>query len=134
MLRSIARGWLLALTLAGCSGGVSDATSSKPAITSPDRFIGSWQSITPPYEFIHVDIVSKSSEMGALGSRITFSGLAFDASGHIDGDSLSMPMTVAGSSQSAGTMIARVQDAQTLHVTIRTTAGDPLDLTLRRGN
>ncbi|MFN8582664.1 MAG: hypothetical protein U0163_17020 [Gemmatimonadaceae bacterium] len=44
--------------------------------------------MTPSLEFLGLSVSSKSSEMGVLGARLTFSGVAWEGGGRIDGDSL----------------------------------------------
>jgi len=118
----------------GCARERSDATSpERPATTalSPDAFAGAWRSVTPSLEFIRLSVASTSSRQGVLAARLTLSGLAWEGTGRIDGDSLVVGMTVAGTAQSTGTLVARVRDAQTLLVHVR--SATPVDLTLVRG-
>jgi len=119
---------LLCATI-GCSAG-----SVEPAFeaSSPDAFAGEWRSVTPPLEFVGLSISSKSSEMGALGARLAFSGVAWEGSGGIEGDSLVAGMTIVGSSTVSGVMVAHARDAQTLRVQFRPAAAAPLDLTFVR--
>jgi hypothetical protein len=102
------------------------------AIVTPQTagaFAGTWRSVTPSYEFIRLTVASKSSEMGVLGARLTLSGVAWEGSGRISGDSLVMSMTTAGSSQPTGVIAVRVREGQTLSVQMRPTSAAPLDLT-----
>src|SRR6185369_2390527 len=85
-----------ALTAAACSGGPSE-TARKAE--SAETFAGTWRSVTPSLEFVRLVVVSKSSEVGALGGRLTFSGVAWEGSGRIDSDSLVMEMYNAGTTQ-----------------------------------
>jgi hypothetical protein len=120
----------LAASLA-CS---SRATEAVPTPQSADAFAGSWRSVTPSYEFIRLTVASKSSEMGALGARLTLSGVAWDGSGRITGDSLVMSMSTAGSSQPTGVLVVRVRAGETLSAQMRPASAAPLDLTLVREN
>ncbi len=112
----------------------SRATEVAPAPQPPDAFAGSWRSVTPSYEFVRLTVASKSSEMGALGARLTLSGVAWEGSGRITGDSLVVNMSSAGSSQPTGVLVVRVRAGETLSVQMRPTSAPPLDLTLVRGN
>jgi hypothetical protein len=88
--------------------------------------------VTPSREFIGLSVTSKSSEMGVLGARLTFSGVAWEGGGRIDGDSLVAPMTMVGGSIASGVIVAHARDAQTLRVQFRSGAPAPLDLTFVR--
>jgi hypothetical protein len=112
----------------------SRATEAVPAPQSADAFAGTWRSVTPSYEFIRLTVASKSSEMGALGARLTLSGVAWEGSGRITGDSLVMSMTSTVSSQPAGVLVVRVRAGETLSAQMRPTSAAPLDLTLVRGD
>ena len=107
----------------------SRATEAVPAPESADAFAGTWRAVTPSYEFIRLTVASKSSEIGALGARLTLSGVAWEGSGRITGDSLVMSMTTAGSSQPIGVIAVRAREGQTLSVQMRPTSAAPLDLT-----
>ena len=112
----------------------SRATEAVPTPQSADAFAGTWRSVTPSYEFIRLTVASKSSEMGALGARLTLSGVAWDGSGRITGDSLVLSMSTAGSSQPTGVLVVRVRAGETLSAQMRPTSAAPLDLTLVREN
>ena len=112
----------------------SRATEATPTPRPPDAFAGSWRSVTPPYEFVRLTVASMSSEMGALGARLTLSGVAWEGSGRITGDSLVLSMASAGSSQPTGVLVVRVRSGETLSVQMRPTSAQPLELTLVRGN
>jgi hypothetical protein len=107
----------------------SRATEAIATPQTADAFAGTWRSVTPSYEFIRLTVASKSSEMGALGARLTLSGVAWEGSGRISGDSLVMSMTTAGSSQPTGVIAVRVREGRTLSVQMRPTSAAPLDLT-----
>ena len=112
----------------------SRATEATPTPRPPDAFAGSWRSVTPPYEFVRLTVASLSSEMGALGARLTLSGVAWEGSGRITGDSLVLSMASAGSSQPTGVLVVRVRAGETLSVQMRPASAQPLDLILVRGN
>ncbi|HEY9229210.1 MAG TPA: hypothetical protein VIP11_21340 [Gemmatimonadaceae bacterium] len=116
---------------AGCGDGPA-ATVERTA--APDAFAGSWRSVTPTLEFIRLSVVSKSSEMRALATRLTFSGVAWEGGARIHGDSLVAEVAIVGAAQSSGVMVARATDARTLHVQLRPVSSTALDLTLVRDN
>jgi hypothetical protein len=113
----------------GCSRKPTEAVIEAPSVVT---FAGQWRSVTPPVEFIRLSVVSKSSDMGALGLRLTLSGLAWEGSGRISGDSLVANMMVAGTTQPIGTIVVRARDAGTLRVQMRPAAAQATDLTLVR--
>jgi hypothetical protein len=122
---------MLALTGAlACASGSTEATSIAPG---PDVFAGTWQSTTPSLEFVRLSINALSSEQGAFGARLTFSGVAWEGRGRIEGDSLVVPMALPGATQPSGTLVARVREGQSLAARLRTDgAPSPLELTLVR--
>jgi hypothetical protein len=118
----------------GCSRGPAETATESP---SPETFAGSWRSVTPSLEFIRLTVASKSSEMGVLGARLTFSGVAWEGGGRITGDSVVANMMIAGSATSSGEIVLRALDAQTLRVRVRPSAVSSmsqLDLRLVREN
>jgi hypothetical protein len=68
--------------VAGCSGG----TAPTVEMATPDTFAGVWRSVTPSLEFVRLSVYSTSSRAGVLATRLTFSGVAWDGAGRIDGD------------------------------------------------
>ena len=113
---------LLASSAAGCSTGGTEAVP----LASAESFIGAWRSVTAPIEFVRLTVDSKSSEQGALGARLTFSGVAWDGSGRVFGDSLLVQMSMNGGSETQGTLVARMDRGETLHVVLRSSSADPL--------
>ena len=115
----------------GCSSG-----TTKPVlpVSPPEDFAGTWRSVTPSLEFVRLTVSSKSSEMGVLAARLTLSGVAWEGSGRIDGDSLVANMSIPGSAapMPGSVMVARARDAQTLLVEMRPTSGPKTDLTFVR--
>ena len=123
----------------GCSNSNApgpDATSPETVVKAPSAstFVGTWRSVTPSLEFIRLSVESKSSEFGVLAARLTFSGVAWDGSGRIEGDSYVASMTMLGASSATGVMTVRARDAQTLRVQMRATSPEPLELTFVREN
>ncbi len=124
--------------VSGCSGDTTDPVSkaSPPEVAlevpSVGTFAGVWRSVTPSLEFMRLSVHSKSSEAGVLAARLTFSGVAWEGGGRIEGDSLVAHMTVAGGAVPIGVIVVRARDAQTLRVEMRPAAAAPTDLTFVR--
>ena len=119
-----------------CSGSADRSLTASAAnlqTTSPDVFAGSWRSVTPSLEFIRLTLVSKSSQQGVMGARLTFSGVAWEGGGRIDGDSLRLDMTVP-SGQAVGVMVIRASDSQTIRLQARPASASAFDLTFVREN
>jgi hypothetical protein len=100
--------------------------------SSPDAFAGSWRSVTPSLEFIRLTLVSKSSQQGVMGARLTFSGVAWEGNGRIEGDSLRVDMAVVSAPSATGVMVIRASDAQTLRLQVRPASASAFDLTFVR--
>jgi hypothetical protein len=130
-MRSVSVMTLLCATI-GCAVGPAGPAETAFKASSPAAFAGAWRSVTPSREFIGLSVTSKSSEMGVLGVRLTFSGVFWEGGGRIDGDSLVAPMTMVGGSIASGVIVAHARDAQTLRVQFRSGAPAPLDLTFVR--
>lgn len=122
----------IALLLVGCGADPVGTNSSEPKQASVESFAGTWRSTTPSLEFIGLSVVSKSSEQGALGVRLTLSGLAWDGTGRIQGDSLVAPMFVSGTTQPTGTLVVHAPDARTLAARVANAPTSPLSLTFVR--
>jgi len=133
MMGRLALMGVAAATLA-CGGSAAEPGKAAPQtkIATADAFIGSWSSVTPSYDFIRLSIASLSIEQGALGARLTLSGVALDGNARIDADSLVATMSVAGSSGANATLVARAKDAKTLTAQLRSADGSPLSLTFVR--
>ena len=114
----------------GCSS--SRPTENAARISSPDEFAGSWRSVTPSLEFIRLSVQSLSVQQGALGARLTLSGVAWEGSGRIDGDSLVTNMAITGASQTSAVMVARSRGRDTLTVAMRASGATPFALMLVR--
>lgn len=132
MIRQTSLAVALVATL-GCAGSPSETALERPAPAATlTSFTGNWRSVTPSMEFVRLSVHSLSREMGALGARLTFSGVAWDGSGTIDGDSLVASMTMLGSALPNGTLVARASDERTLRVQLQRAGGEALDLTFVR--
>ena len=128
---------LIGVTIAtlGCGGSAAEPGKAAPdqtKVATAAAFIGSWSSVTPSYDFIRLSVTSLSIQQGALGARLTLSGLAFDGNARIDADSLVATMSVVGSSTPNATLVAHAKDANTLTAQLRPANGTPLSLTFVR--
>ena len=125
--------------VAGCSAGTDPVDDASPTETVvkvplPETFAGAWRSVTPSLEFIRLSVHSKSSEQGVLAAWLTFSGVAWEGSGRITGDSLVTNMALIHATVPSGVMVARAAAAQTLRVQMRPSSGAATDLTFVREN
>jgi hypothetical protein len=123
-----------AVAMLGCGGSAAEPgkVAASPKVATVDAFAGAWSSVTPSYEFIRLSVVSKSVEQGALGARLTLSGLAFDGTAKIDADSLIATMSSGPTGSVNAILVAHVRDAQSLVAQLRAGDGVPLDLTFKR--
>lgn len=124
----------------GCSSSTESARTAEPTV-APDVFAGTWRSVTPSLEFIRLTVTSLSSQQGALGARLAFSGVMWEGVGRIDGDSLRIAMDGATTqpfttssfySGERGIVVIRSSDAQTLRLQARPVSATPFDLTFVR--
>jgi len=102
--------WVSVLTLmrvVGCAAGPAESAETGFNPSSPEAFAGAWRSVTPSLEFIGLSVISTSSEMGVPGARLTFSGVAWEGGGRIDGDSLVADMTIVGALTANGVTFVR---------------------------
>ena len=124
--------------VAGCSNGTTDppADASAPGgaatVPSASTFAGVWRCVTPSLEFIRLTVASTSSQMGVLAARLTFSGVAWEGSGRIEGDAFVSNMAVVGVSDATGVMVARSRDGASLTVQMRPTTGVTTELSFVR--
>ena len=123
---------ILVFAATGCSRATEPASQTTIETPSASTFTGAWRSVTPSLEFIRLSVVSKSSEIGVLATRLTFSGVAWEGSGRIEGDSYVASMTVVGRSTPSGVMVARAREGGTLRVQMRPAGGATTDLTFVR--
>jgi hypothetical protein len=118
---------------AGCSGA-TDARPQGSAVPSASTFAGMWRSVTPSLEFVRLSVDSKSSQLGVLAARLTFSGVAWEGAGRIEGGAFVASMTTAGGTSPTGVIVAQATDARTLRVQLRPAGGETLELTFVRDN
>lgn len=127
------RHWVVMLGLIGaiaaCNGGGSEPIVSP----SHELFAGEWRSVTPSLEFLRLTLESKSSERDVLAARLTFSGVYWEGSGRIVGDSLVLHMTRVGPS-AEGTLVARIGESGTLRTVLESGAGPGLSVDFVREN
>jgi hypothetical protein len=117
----------------GCSSTVEDSSPPTGAeVVSPEVFTGTWRSVTPTMEFVRLAVHSLSVERGGLGARLTYSGVAWEGGGRIEGDSLVATMTILGGGQATGVLVGRPRDARTLLVRMRPEAGTATEFTFVR--
>src|SRR5689334_25105126 len=123
----------ICMAMACSSSADRSLAASGPALTaSPDAFAGSWRSVTPSMEFIRLTVASLSSQQGVLGARLTLSGVAWEGTGRIDGDSLRLDMAIVSSPSATGVMIVRASDSRTLRLHAWPASASALDLTFVR--
>jgi hypothetical protein len=127
------RRWILCMvalvSATACSTDqVTQSTSEAPG---PEAFAGVWRSVTRSLEFVRLTVDSKSSERGVFASRLTYSGLAWDGEGRVDGDSLVLDLSVPGVSGNSTRLVLWLSGDDTL--TARHYTGpEGLSLTLVR--
>ena len=130
--------WLSAVALGatlGCSADPAQVARNPAPLNnvSPDVFTGVWRSVTPSLEFVGVFVNSKSSEIGVLGTRLTFSGVYWEGGGKIDGDSLVANVTTGGAATGTALLIVRAVGPRTLRAQLRGAANQTqLELTFVR--
>jgi hypothetical protein len=131
MRRSVSVMLLLCATT-GCAVGPAGPEATAVERSSPAAFTGEWRSVTPSLEFIRLSLASKSSEMGVVAARLTFSGVYWEGAGRSEGDSLVAGMTIVGAASPSGVFVAHARDARTLEMTFRPRAAPPLEVTFVR--
>ena len=125
--------WMMVLlaTVQACENKVG---SEVIHVAQPDEFTGTWRSITASTEFVRLTVQSLSSEQGALGARLTFSGVYWEGTGRISGDSLVAQMALTGSSTPNGTLVAYFGDSGVMNMDLRQNSTEPLRLSFVRDN
>jgi hypothetical protein len=115
-----------------CSAIACSVETPELTAPTPEAFAGEWRSVTPSLEFVGFSVAAKSSEMGGLAARLAFSGVSWEGSGRIAGDSLVIGMTVVGAGHVSGALVAHLRDARTLRAGFKPDAGAMIDLTFVR--
>lgn len=96
----------------------------------PETFVGSWRSTTAPHEHLRLT-VQPPAPMGWLGTRLTFSGVAWEGAARIEGDSLILDATT--SSRYGAAVIAHPAEGGALRVRVESYEATPLTLIFIRG-
>lgn len=113
------RRWAVRLGFAGAITACASGGAERILSARHDLFAGEWRSVTPTLEFLRLSVHSKSSERDELAARLTFSGVAWEGSGSIAGDSLVLRMTLAGRATEVGTVVARVGQGAALRTVVQ---------------
>ena len=122
---------LAALSAAmGCSTGAADPATNLTA--APEAFVGAWRSVTPSTEFIRLTINPTAGPATRLGARLTFSGVALDGLGQIEGDSAVLTLSSSPLSSKMNMYVLRASDANHLTLQERPATTGGLRLTLER--
>ena len=124
-------GWMLVL-VAAVQACETRMGSEVGQVAQPDAFTGVWRSITASTEFVRLTVHSLSSEQGALGTRLTFSGVYWEGSGRINGDSLVAQVGLNGPSAPNATLVAYLSDSGVMNMELRQQSGAPLRLSFVR--
>ena len=127
------RRWVVMLGLIGSITACSNGGSEPVVGARHELFAGEWRSVTPTLEFLRLTLQSKSSERDVLAARLTFSGVYWEGSGRIDGDSLVLHMTRVGPS-AEGTLVARIDESGTLRTVLESRGGPGLSVDFVREN
>ena len=127
------RRWVVMLGLIGATAACSSGGSEPVVGARHELFAGEWRSVTPTLEFLRLTLESKSSERDVLAARLTFSGVYWEGSGKIVGDSLLLHMTRVGPS-ARGTLVARVGEGGTLRTVLESGTGPALSVDFVREN
>ena len=128
-MRRWARILVLVATVQACETKVG---SEVVRVAQPEEFTGTWRSITAETEFVRLTVESLSREQGALGARLTFSGVYWEGTGTITGDSLVAQMGLTGRSTPNATLVAYFSDSGVMSMELRQTSGEPLRLSFVR--
>ena len=120
---------VLLVTLQACENKVG---SEVVHVARPDEFTGTWRSITASTEFVRLTVNSLSSEQGALGTRLTFSGVYWEGTGRIKGDSMVAQVGLTGLSTPTATLVAYFSDSGVMNMELRQNSIEPLRLSFVR--
>lgn len=126
--------WVVILGLSGAIAGCSGGGSEPVVPVRHELFAGEWRSVTPSLEFLRLTVQSKSSERDVLAARLTFSGVYWEGSGRIAGDSLVLHMTVLGQGAEVRPLVARVGEDGSLRTVFQSSTGPALSVDFVREN
>jgi hypothetical protein len=132
--REMMRRLVVMLGLCAAIVACGDGGSEPVETARPELFAGEWRSVTPTLEFLRLTLQPKSSERDAIAARLTFSGVYWDGSGRIAGDSLVLEMSVLGQGADVRTLVARVGGDGTLHAVARSDVAAPFSVDFVREN
>ena len=129
------RRWALMLvlfvTLPACDNKVGPEVVH---VAQPVEFTGTWRSITASTEFVRLTVNSLSSEQETLGALLTFSGVYWEGTGRINGDSLVAQMRLTGRPTPNATLVAYFGDSGVMNMELRQDSAEPLRLSFVRDN
>ena len=120
---------VLLVTLPACDNKVG---SEVVHVAQPDEFTGTWRSITASTEFVRLTVNSLSSQQATLGALLTFSGVYWEGTGRISGDSLVAQMGMTGHSTPDATLVAYFGDSGVMNMELRRDSTEPLRLSFVR--
>lgn len=120
---------VLLVTLPACENKVG---SEVVHVAQPDDFTGAWRSITVSTEFVRLTVHSLSSQQATLGARLTFSGVYWEGTGRISGDSLVAQMGLTGRSTPDAMLVAYFGDSGVMNMELRRDSTEPLRLSFVR--
>ena len=121
---------IVAAVLLGFTASCSRTPSETTPTVKPERFTGTWQSVTSPYQHLRLTAQPLAGFENVLSMRLSFSGVRWEGAGRIEGDSLVMDVT--SSSQYGAAVIAHPADAGALRVRVLSGSAEPLMLTFVR--
>lgn len=128
-MRRWARMLVLVATVQACENKVG---SEVVHVTQPDEFTGTWRSITASTEFVRLTVHSLSSAQATLGARLAFSGVYWEGTGRITGDSLVAQVGLTGRSTPNATLVAYFGDSGVMSMELRQDSGEPFRLSFVR--
>jgi hypothetical protein len=125
--------WVLMLVLLATVQACENKVGSEVVhVAQPEAFTGVWRSITASTEFVRLTVHSLSREPATLGTRLTFSGVYWEGSGRINGDSLVAQVASSGGLTPNGTLVAYFGDSGVMSMELRPYSGEPLRLSFVR--
>jgi hypothetical protein len=124
--REMMNRWVVIVGLSGALAACSDGRTEGIVAVRHEVFAGEWRSVTPTLEFLRLTVQSKSSVRDELAARLTFSGVAWEGSGTIAGDSLVLNMAPMGEASATRTLVARVGEGGGLRTRLESGTAPPL--------
>jgi hypothetical protein len=124
--REMMNRWVVILGLSGALAACSEGRTDGIVAVRHEVFAGEWRSVTPTLEFLRLTVQSKSSVRDEFAARLTFSGVVWEGSGAIAGDSLVLDMTPVGEPTAARTLVAHVSEGGGLRTRLESGTAPPL--------